>query len=159
MFCWIFVFFSLILTGNLTVSWCLFFLGTFVSFCYSAFRYATNLFIWDLSNYFMKATSAKNFPLNTAFIRSHKFGYDMSPFSLKSIKFLIYLFLSWLHNLWAESCLISKSMCAFCCFCSYWSLALFHCDLIECKGLFHSYICSSFMSNYMVRFGEGYTRW
>jgi hypothetical protein len=40
----------------------------------------------------MKAFSAKNFP-KTAFIVSHKFGNDVSSFSLNFIKSLICLFL------------------------------------------------------------------
>jgi hypothetical protein len=42
----------------------------------------------------MNAFVAMNFPLNTAFIVFHKFGYNVSSFSLNSIKSLISFFIS-----------------------------------------------------------------
>jgi hypothetical protein len=42
----------------------------------------------------MKACSALNFSLSTAFIGSHKFGYGVILFSWNSIKSLISCFLS-----------------------------------------------------------------
>jgi hypothetical protein len=77
------------------------------------------LLVWNLSNFIMKALSAMNFPLSTAFIVSQSFGYAVSSFSLISRKSLISLFLSWPNYHWVESCLVSMSMWAswFCCCC------------------------------------------
>jgi hypothetical protein len=68
-------------------------LGVFNSFCSRAFRCAVKLLVWDLTNFFMKALSATNFPLNT-FIVSHKFGYDVFSFSFNSIESLISFLIS-----------------------------------------------------------------
>jgi hypothetical protein len=38
------------------------------------------LLVWDLSNFSMKTLSSRSFPLNTAFIDSHKFGYAVPSF-------------------------------------------------------------------------------
>jgi hypothetical protein len=85
----------LISAKSLTISCHLLFLGVFTSLCSRAFRYAVKLLVWDLYNFFMKALSAINFLLSTAFIVSHKFGYIMLLFSLNSRKSFISLFLSW----------------------------------------------------------------
>jgi hypothetical protein len=52
----------------------------------------------DLSNLFMKALSAINFPLNIVFIVSHNFGYVVPLFSLYSRKSLISFFISSLNQ-------------------------------------------------------------
>ena len=78
---------------SLTISCLLLLLGMLASFCSRAFRRAVKLLVWDLSKFFMKALSAMDFPCNTAFIVSHKLGYDVPSFSLNSRKSLISLFL------------------------------------------------------------------
>jgi hypothetical protein len=40
----------------------------------------------DSFYFFSRALSVMNFPLSSAFIVFHKFGYDISPFSLNSRK-------------------------------------------------------------------------
>jgi hypothetical protein len=47
----------------------------------------------------MKALSTMNFPPNTAFTVSHKFGYNVLSFSLNSMKSLISLLISSLTKL------------------------------------------------------------
>jgi hypothetical protein len=47
-----------------------------------------------LTNFFMVAFSAMNFPLSTAFIVSHKFGYVVPSFSLTTTKSLMPFFIS-----------------------------------------------------------------
>ena len=46
------------------------------------------------SSFSFKALRAMSFPLSTAFILSHKFGYVVASFSLKSKKSLISFFIS-----------------------------------------------------------------
>ena len=88
---------------SLTISCLLALLGVFASFCFRAFRCAVKLLVWDLSNFFIKAFSTMNFPLNfplnDAFIVSHMFGYNASTFSLNSRKSFISFFISSLTNL------------------------------------------------------------
>jgi hypothetical protein len=48
---------------------------------------------WNLLNYFVKLVSARNLPLNTAFLVFHEFGYVVSSFSLIFMKSFISLFL------------------------------------------------------------------
>ena len=50
------------------------------------------LLVWELLNFFMEALSAMNFPLNTAFTVSHKFGYVVTSLSLNFRQFLISFF-------------------------------------------------------------------
>ena len=57
----------------------------FASFYSMAFRCADKLLVWDHFNFSLKAWSAMNFPLNSPFFVSNKFGYDVSSFPLKSI--------------------------------------------------------------------------
>jgi hypothetical protein len=47
-----------------------------------------------LSSFFLEALGAMSFPLRTAFIVSHKFGYVVASFSLNSKKPLISFFIS-----------------------------------------------------------------
>ena len=86
---------------SVTVSCHLLLLGVFACFCSRAFRCDAKLLVWGLPNFFMKALSAMNFPLNTAFIVSYRFGNDVSSFSLNSIKALISFFISFLTNLFS----------------------------------------------------------
>ena len=51
-----------------------------------AFRCAVKSLMCAFSIFLMRALSAMNFPLSTAFIVSHRFGYDVSLFSLNSRK-------------------------------------------------------------------------
>jgi len=74
-------------------------LGVFASFCSRAFRCAVKLLIYTLSCFFLQALRAVSFPLSTAFIVSHNFGYVVPSFSLNSKKSLISFFifsLTWL---------------------------------------------------------------
>jgi hypothetical protein len=50
---------------------------------------AVKLLVYALSSYFLEAVRAMSFPLSTAFIESHKFGYVVASFSLNSKKSLI----------------------------------------------------------------------
>jgi hypothetical protein len=85
-------------------------LGVFVSFCFFFVLELSNVLlcaiwphiVYDPSNFFMKVFSAINFPLCTAFIVSHKFGYVMPSFSLNSTKTLISFFISSLTKLCRE---------------------------------------------------------
>jgi hypothetical protein len=54
---------------------CLLLLGVFASFCSRAFRCAVQVVVYTLSNFFLEALRTVSFPLSTAFIVSHKFGY------------------------------------------------------------------------------------
>jgi len=49
--------------------------------------------LYALSSVFLEALTALSFPLSTAFIVSHKFGYVVPSFPLNSKKSLISLFL------------------------------------------------------------------
>ena len=101
-----------------------------------------------------------SFPLSTAFIVSHRFGYVVSSFSLSSKKSLISLFLPWPRYHWVEYCSFSMCMWAFRCFCCYWRPLLLHSDLIGGMGLFRSfYICWGLSCDqYMINFGEATMR-
>jgi hypothetical protein len=68
-------------------------LGEFASFWSRAFRCTVKLLVYALSSFFLEALRAMGFPLCTAFIVSHKFGYVVASFSLNSKKSLISLFL------------------------------------------------------------------
>ena len=53
-----------------------------------------SLLVYVLSSVFLEALRAMSFPLRTAFIVSHKFGYVVASFSLNSKKSLISFFIS-----------------------------------------------------------------
>jgi hypothetical protein len=59
-------------------------MGIFASFCSRAFWCTVKLLVYALSSFFLEALRAMSFPLTTAFIVSHKFGYVMASFSLNS---------------------------------------------------------------------------
>jgi len=84
---------------SLIISCILLLLGVFASFCSRAFRCAVKLLIYALSSFFLQALRAMSFPLSTAFIVSHKFGYVVPSFSLNSKTSLISLFISFLTRL------------------------------------------------------------
>ena len=91
---------------------------------------------------FLEALRSISFPLSTACIVSHKFGYVVPSFSLNSKRSLISLFLPWLSYHWVERYSDPMCMWAFCCFCCHWRPALIHSDLIGGMGLFQSsFIC------------------
>ena len=76
----LFVSIWLILALSLIMSCHLLLLGIFTSFCSRAFRCAVKLLVYALSSFFLEALRAMSFPLRTAFIVSHKFGYVVSSF-------------------------------------------------------------------------------
>jgi hypothetical protein len=84
---------SLISVLSLIISCRLLFLGEFASFSSRAFKCAVKLLMCALSGFFLEALIAMCFPLRSAFIASHKFGYVVASFSLNSKKSLISLFL------------------------------------------------------------------
>ena len=69
-------------------------MGEFASFCSRASSFAVRLLVYALSSFFLEALRAMSFPLRTAFIVSHKFGYVVGSFSLNSKKSLISFFIS-----------------------------------------------------------------
>jgi len=79
---------------SLIISCLLLFLGVFASFCSRAFMCAVKLVTYTLFCFFLQALRALTFPLSTAFIVSHKFGYVVPSFSLCSKKSLISFFIS-----------------------------------------------------------------
>jgi hypothetical protein len=87
-----------VLALSLIISCCLF-LGVFTSFCSRAYRCAVKLLMYALSKFFLAALRTMSFPLQTAFIVSHKFGYVLASFSLMFEKFLISSFISSLTKL------------------------------------------------------------
>ena len=89
----LFVYTWLISALSLIIFCLLFFLSVFASICSRAFRYAAKLLVKAISNFFLKALRAMSFPLSTAFVVSHKFGYVLATFSLNSKRSLIYFFL------------------------------------------------------------------
>jgi hypothetical protein len=87
----------------LIISCLLFILCVLASFFSIAFRCTFKFLVWELSNFYMEALNAMNFPLGTAFIMFHKFGYIMPSFSLISRKPLISFFsLYWPRDHWVE---------------------------------------------------------
>jgi hypothetical protein len=82
---------------SLIISCPLLLLSEFTSYCSRAFRCAIKLLLYALSRFFLEALRAMSFPLWTAFIVSHKFGYV--SFSLNSNKSLISFFISSLIKL------------------------------------------------------------
>ena len=69
---------------SLIISYHLLLLGEFASFCSRAFRCVVKLLVCALSSFFLEALRAMSFPLRTAFIVSHQFGYAVASFSLNS---------------------------------------------------------------------------
>ena len=104
----IFVSTWLISALSLMISCLLLLLGVLASFCSKAFRCAVKLLVYALSSFFLEALRAMSFPLSTAFIVSHKFGYVVPSFSLNSKKSLISFFISSLTKL-----LLSKELISF----------------------------------------------
>jgi hypothetical protein len=82
----------MISSPSLIISCPLLLFGEFASFCSRAFRCAVKLVVYARSSFFLEALNALSFPLKTAFIVSHKFGYVVASFSLKSKESLISLF-------------------------------------------------------------------
>ena len=78
----------------LIISCLLLLLGEFVSFSSRASMCTVRLLVYALSSFFLAALRAMCFPLRTAFIVSHKFGYVVATFSLNYMKSLISLFIS-----------------------------------------------------------------
>ena len=72
---------------SLIISCCLFLFCEFASFYSSTFRCVVKQLVYALSSFFLEAR-AISFPLRTAFIVFHKFGYVVASFSLKSLESL-----------------------------------------------------------------------
>ena len=85
------LFFSTSLISDLSfrISFCLFLLGVFASFCSRFSRCVVNLLVYALSSLFLKALKAVSFTLSSAF----KFWYVVPSFSLNSNESFISLFL------------------------------------------------------------------
>jgi hypothetical protein len=132
-------------------------LGVFASFCSRAFRCDDKL-VGVLSPVSFWRNSELSFPLSTAFIVSHKFGYVVPSFSLNSKKSLISFFISSLTKLSMSRVLFSLHVyVGFLLFLLLLKTILSHGDLMGCMGLFQS-SCICFVTNYMVSFGEGTMR-
>ena len=91
--CLLFVSIWLISVLCLIISCHLLLLAISASFGSRAYRSSIKLLVYGLSTFFLEALTAISFPHSTAFIVSHKFGYNMPSFSLNSKKSLISLFL------------------------------------------------------------------
>jgi hypothetical protein len=78
-------------------------LGVLASFWSRAFRCTVKLLVYALASFFWRHKKL-SFPLSTAFIVSHKFGYGMPSFSLNYKKSLISLFLHWPRYYWVGYC-------------------------------------------------------
>jgi hypothetical protein len=63
---------------SLIISCSLFLLGEFSSFCSRAFSSAVKVLVYALSSFFLEVLTAMSFPLRTALIVSHNFGYGSS---------------------------------------------------------------------------------
>jgi hypothetical protein len=85
-----FVSICLISALSLIISCYLLLLGVF-AFCSRAFRCAVKLLVYALSSFSLEALRAMSFPLCTAFIVSHKFGYVVPSFSLNSKVFNFFI--------------------------------------------------------------------
>ena len=84
------------------ISYPLLLLGVLASFFFpTTFRCTFKLLVWELSNFFMEAHNILNFPLSTASIGSHKFGYVVPSFSLNSR-----------NSLFSISSLTQRSLCS-----------------------------------------------
>ena len=81
------------------ISCLLLLLGEFASVCSGALRCVVKFLVNDLFSFFTRALNAMKFPVRTAFTVSHKFGYEVSIFSLNSRKPLISFFISSLTKL------------------------------------------------------------
>jgi hypothetical protein len=68
-------------------------------FVIEPFICAVSLLVYAYSTFFLEPLIAMSFPLRTALIVSHKFGYVVASFSLNSKKSLIYFFISSLTEL------------------------------------------------------------
>ena len=75
---------------SLIISYYLLLLGEFASFSSRALGCAVKLLVYSLSSFFLAVLRAMSFPLRTAFIVSHKFGYAVASFSLISEKSLFF---------------------------------------------------------------------
>ena len=87
---------------SFTISCHPFLLGKFASF-----RCAVKLLVYAFSSFFLEALRAMSFPLSTAFIMSHKFGYVVPSFSLNSKKSLLSFIISSLTTLSLSRALFS----------------------------------------------------
>jgi hypothetical protein len=101
---------------NLIISCLLLLLGEFASFCSRAFRCAVKLQVYAFSSLFLEALRAMSFPLRAAFIVSHKFGYVVASFSLKTKKSLISYFISSLTKLSLSRVLCMWAFYYLCCY-------------------------------------------
>jgi len=88
----LFVSIWLILPLSLIISCCLFLLVIFVFLCSRTFGWTVKLLVYDLSHFFTEALRAMSFPVITAFIVTHKFGYVVLSLLLNSKKSLIFFF-------------------------------------------------------------------
>jgi hypothetical protein len=92
----LFVFNWLISAQSLSISCHLLVLGVFAFSCSRAFfQVCASMLVWDFFNFFTKARSTMDFPLNTAFIVFHKFRNVVPSFSLNSRKSLISFLTRW----------------------------------------------------------------
>ena len=66
-------------------------LGVFSSVCSRTFRCAVKLLMYVLPSFLLEALRAMGFPLSTALIVSHKFGYIVPSFSLNSKAFNFFI--------------------------------------------------------------------
>ena len=98
--------------------------------------------MYALSAFFLEALRALSFPLRTAFIVSHKFGYVVVSFSLNSKKSLIYFFIPSLYKVSLRILLFSFHVnVGFLLFMLLLKISLIvHSDLIGCMGQFQ-YFC------------------
>jgi hypothetical protein len=74
---------------SLIISCHLFLFGEFAYFGSRVSRCAVRLLVYAPSSFFLEALRTVSFPLRTAFIVSHKFGYVVASFSLNSKKSLM----------------------------------------------------------------------
>jgi hypothetical protein len=114
---WLISAMSLIISCHLLLS------GVFTSFSSRAFRYAVKLIVYAFSCFFLEALRAMSFPLTTAFIVPHKFGYDVPSFPLNFKNSLISFYTSSLTKLSLSRALFSFHVywdflgCCCCCCC------------------------------------------
>jgi hypothetical protein len=109
-FNWLISALILLITSCLLLLFGVLFKKNYLFIFYNAFRCTFKLLVGKLSNFFMEALSGMNFPLNTAFIVSHKFGYVAPSFSLNYRKSFISFLLFWPKDHWLGSCSISMFM-------------------------------------------------
>jgi hypothetical protein len=79
----VFVSISLVSALSLIISCCLLLLDIFASFYFTTFIWAVMCmcYVYALFSFNLKALRVMSFPLSTAFIVSHKFGYVVPSFS------------------------------------------------------------------------------